>query len=330
MTTHEQDPQQGSDSTSGLICIKAKALRRQTQRMLYSAGIRPVVEVSMDECVQSNKTQGHPFLLCYVDSLETGENDDSWLEKLVGEYERNYVAFLLESPDRNILARLLSSSKVANIVSPSYSSDLFVSLRKIRSGDIFGLSKYLAWGAVESQFLMRSSDEKGKVIAALEVFLEGLNSDHHLTNSACTVADEFITNAFYNAPIAADGSRPYRDRERTERVELPGEHAVQFSFASDGQRLAIACRDAFGSITNEQILDQLSRSFGNEKAEVSQGTGGAGVGLYLIYNYVANLVVNIEPGKASEFIGIFDLKTSKKEQRNMARGLNVFFSPKPE
>ena len=324
MITESNSPQ--SSTSSGLICIKAKKLRRHTQRVLYSAGIRPVVEMTMDECAESDHGQDHPFLLYYVDSIEEMQKDSGYIEKMVSQASRNYVAFLLDSPDRNLIARLLSSTTVANIVSPSHTSDLFVSLRKIRSGDLFGLEKYLAWGVLESRYRMTSSDEKGEVISKLETFIDGLRGERQLTDSACTVADEFITNAFYNAPVSEDGIRLYRDRDRTDPVVLENERGVEFSFASDGHRLAISCRDSYGSISNEQILEQLSRAFEHDKAEVSQGTGGAGVGLYLIYNYVANLIINVDPGKASEFIGIFDLQATKKEQRTRTRGLNVFVS----
>lgn len=307
-----------------MICIRDKSLRRMAQRVLFSAGVNSVTQDSLSQCLETERDTKHPILLYSIETFEQLKQEQERLEQLVSQSNRMFVVYLLHEPNRQIIARLLSSTPAANIIAPLDTEDLFVSLRKILTGNIFGIEKYLAWGTVQIERNLLTSEEKSATIDTLREFVIGQQNDRSLVEAVCTVADEFLMNAFFDAPHDSDGKARYQHFSRAERIVLEAGEVISLRYGSDGHRLAVSCRDPFGMISSEMVLGQLTKCLGNPLAEVSQGTGGAGVGLFMIYNYVTNLVVNIEAGSLTEFIGIFDLQASRKELRARTKGLSLF------
>ncbi|MBN2357952.1 MAG: hypothetical protein JXR83_00765, partial [Deltaproteobacteria bacterium] len=171
--------------------------------------------------------------------------------------------------------------------------------------------------------LRRSADKK-ELVAAVRDFAARLRGDSRLVNLVGGVADELLMNALYNAPYDDAGAFRFRHLERSASVELGAHEEVEFSFASDGHFLAVGCCDPFGSLSPNLVQERLATCFEESRADISNSSGGAGLGLFMIYNNVGKLVVNLQPGRCTEFIGIFDLRATGRERKNRIRGLNIF------
>src|SRR5262249_45548920 len=147
------------------------------------------------------------LLVLNYDCLEgTGQEA---LERLVqDEGHRRRVLIYSRVNSREELARLLGSVGLTNILGRSPDVDaeeLPVTIHKLLSDDIFGIEKYFPWGAMSKEATLMDSAERHKAIEDVRAFAEDLNVPRRLAEVFSTVADELITNAFYNAPVDAAG-----------------------------------------------------------------------------------------------------------------------------
>ena len=108
------------------------------------------------------------------------------------------------------------------------------------------------------------------------------------------VAEELLTNAFYDAPVAAGAVK--HPISRTQDVELPEEGACDLVYGCHEELALIRLRDPFGALSRARLLQVLTRcSRTDMQVEVDETMGGAGLGLWRVFSvatYVAVSVVN--------------------------------------
>ena len=205
--------------------------------------------------------------------------------------------------------------------------DLLGTVVKILDNDIFGMKKYLGWGAHTKEFQLRRSEGRQEYIECLKSFCQNMGLRRSIMESVQVVGEEFLMNAFYDAPIDENQNRLYNKLSRTEKVMLPPEDAINLQFGSDGKRLAISVADPFGSITREQIMYYLAKCFGGKDITnlgQDESTAGAGLGLYFCFNHVHSLIVNVSPLRRTEFIGIIDIDGSVKDAKHRKTNFHFF------
>jgi hypothetical protein len=146
-----------------------------------------------------------------------------------------------------------------------------------------------------------------------------------LIGEATTVAEEFIMNGLFDAPFDPDSqTRPHAQRHRADPVRLLPQQALSFTFGSDGEQLAIGCRDLFGSLDPNKMMRSLARGVRKGEDQISFDSGGAGIGLYMAFNFAQHMIVNVDSGQATEFIAIMDLHGSPARRKARQRSLNMF------
>ncbi len=110
------------------------------------------------------------------------------------------------------------------------------------------------------------------------------------------ILNETLTNALFNAPVDSDGSPVHRARNRKEVVLADPDKIPTLDIIEDADKIILTVRDFYGSLTKKVIDHYLTHG------QVAEKEGGAGVGLFLILRDAHKLVINIEPGKMTEFI----------------------------
>ncbi len=191
--------------------------------------------------------------------------------------------------------------------------DLLGTVAKIVYNDIFGIKKYLAWGASTQTFHLRDSASRRDYVQHIKHWGESLGIRSAIVKQIEVVTEELLMNALYDAPIDERGQRLHNHKTRKEQVVLPVMHAARLEFGSDGKRVAISVTDPFGSITRDLVLKALTRCF--SQRDISEESGGAGLGLYFCYKHVDSLVINVDPLQKTEFIGLIDIEQSVKESK---------------
>lgn len=205
------------------------------------------------------------------------------------------------------------------------SRDLSSTVQKILSPEnIFGMGRYLQPGTSEELIRLHDSREKNEVVERVAVFANHAGFNVRIAQGLAVVADELLTNAIYNAPTDDLGKPRYANWARTVPVTLKDSESVELRLACDGKRFAISATDPFGSLPPSKVLDYLSKCFRKGEDQIDSKDGGAGLGLYKLFNLLQHFVVNIEPHVRTETIGLLDVTKSYREFAVRGKSFNLF------
>jgi CRP-like cAMP-binding protein len=194
---------------------------------------------------------------------------------------------------------------------------LLTSLTKILHNDFFGLEKYLAWGTeVKSQAITKSADRQ-PTNDQMQEYFKTMGIRGTVIDRLQVAAEEMMMNAVYDAPQDATGKPKYNHLPRSMPVDLHEREFPTFKFGSDGNMLAISVTDPFGGIDRNLIAKYIKSCYEGNAGSLNTGKGGAGRGLHQILESCDFTIFNVQPGKKTEVIGLFDIDASiqKKDTR---------------
>lgn len=243
---------------------------------------------------------------------------DGRLLLCMGESQRTDLAPLLQG---HTLTHLLAGS---GQVDPA---EFLITVQKILGREIFGIEKYFPWGSEVQRFTLQRASDRFATIRAAAEFAEKNGTQGRFVELFQTATDELTTNALYNAPVDDEGVRSSSHLSRTEEVELPADKPVQVTLCADGSKLGIAVADAYGSLKPDTVVSYLSKCFRRGPDQVDEKQGGAGLGLYYLFESLSQFVINVAPGERTEMMGILDIRGRYKDFSERPKSFNVFLSP---
>ena len=299
------------------VCVTSSTvLRRTLRRTLNAAG----AQVELRDFVDDNAGAE----LVVIDPASRRALGPDALDALA---PGAAMIVLGESIQDEDIIELLRSRGVDHVIGDQDPDDaeMVVTSVKLLTGDIFGLEKYLAWGAKINERRVRDYEEKREALAAVTSDAKELGARRPLIARIESVADELLMNALYDAPAVDGGAH----RALGHRLGVPAAEAdALLRWAADGRYFAVSVQDDFGALHKEAILDHVSRARqerGRPRSVEEVGDGaGAGLGLYFILSSVTRFVANIDPGRRTEVVCLFDLKATGREAESCARSLHVF------
>jgi hypothetical protein len=135
------------------------------------------------------------------------------------------------------------------------------------------------------------------------------------------VAEELLTNAFYDAPVAAGlFDRPI---SREIEVELPEHAACDLGYGACDNLVVVRVKDPFGSLTRGRLIEVLMRcARADMQVEVDESMGGAGLGVWRVFSAATYIAISVTKGTSTEIlVGL--------TKRGMPRpfALDLFFRP---
>lgn len=293
------------------VCVtQSTPLRRALRRTLNAAGS----QVEFQDVVDGNEAGA---ALVFIDKATrrglSGESLDA-LERLVVLGDSLEDAEVVEMLRRRGLNHVISDADDPD------DTELVVTSVKLLSGDLFGLEKYLAWGVKVADRAITTYEDKREALLAVTAHAREVGARRPLIARIESVVDELLMNALYDAPAARHGL------PADTRAGQPAADArAQLRWAGDGRYFAVSVQDDFGELHKESILDHLERARRERgRPRSSDEVGGAGLGLYFILSSVTRFIANIEPGRRTEVVCLFDLKQSGRDAETCARSLHVF------
>ncbi len=191
-------------------------------------------------------------------------------------------------------------------------SEILLTVRRHLGRDGFGLPEGIMKSCEPVSHQVRSSQQKDELLGSLGRFMEKVGVHRRVAASARMVADEFIVNAVYNAPVDEKGNHLYRHRDRRQSVELAPKDEARFFYACDGDFLAVGVRDGFGSLKADTVRAYLLRAMQGGQDQIEQKKGGAGLGLFVTLEASNKLFITIKPGEGTEFLALFAIGGSYK------------------
>jgi hypothetical protein len=221
--------------------------------------------------------------------------------------------------DDDGLITLMIDAPVSHLVRDPDDKDLSITSEKLVSGEVFGLEKYVAAGTTIGERIVTTDVEKRSAMLEVTAWAESIGARRPILHRLSAVLDELLMNALHDAPRASRGD----DADAMRTVE----RRAVLRWAHDEQTIAVSVGDAFGAIRQRDVIDNLRRAREDrgKPNPATEDSNGAGLGLYLVVANVASLIVNVQPGRQTEVVCLFDL--ARRTQRAVASGvrsLHVF------
>lgn len=224
-------------------------------------------------------------------------------------------------------AQLFSKRQLANLLGRNgggEAEDFQITVRKLLGERLLGLEPYLGAGCTLRHAVVTTSRARDALVGEAHRFASARGILKRLADAFAEATDELLTNALYDAPRKPDGEPRCHDRTRVVELE-PGEE-VEVTFGATPSRLGVAVKDPFGTLARDHVLDYLGKCFARGDDQIDSKKGGAGLGLYTVFERVSHFVLNLSPGRSTEALGLIDLGHSYRHFAGKAKSFNVFVS----
>lgn len=208
--------------------------------------------------------------------------------------------------------------------SPWFMEELAGTLARFGDADLFGLASYLPWGSRVVTHRVTSSDEKSAIFDRIETFMLAIGVGGRVVQRLQAVADEMLMNAIYDAPLDADGRHKYAALSRETRIVLEPDEQPVFRFGSDGRKFAVSMTDPFGGLTRETFTRYIAKGLRRGADQIDRKEGGAGLGLFLLFDSLHTYNVHRVPGRCTEVVGLLDIRGSFRDVVNTPKSINFF------
>lgn len=224
----------------------------------------------------------------------------------------------------NYLPALKKLNVTPHIVSRAESDRTFTvknimtTVTKLLSRDLFGLEKYLSWGVETQTLTIKSSKQRPELLAQVDAYFERLGIRRGNRDRIRVVLEEMLMNAIYDAPVDANGKSLYNHLPRSHELNLSTDQQGVVRFATDGMLVAVSVQDPFGSLKGSTILRYLEHNYSGHADEINpqENKAGAGRGLHQIVENSDLVVFNVDPGKKTEAIALFNVEVKESTDKN--------------
>lgn len=286
---------------------------------LGGSGVELEIASTPEECAEKIKCNSYDLVFFDVAMME--------LATRAKEKNQNVGLVLMTSQDiPTYLPALKKLSGIPHIISREESDRTFTvksimtTVTKLLSNDIFGLEKYLSWGVDVQRINIVSSQQRSDAITDVDHYFEAVGIRRPNRERMRAVLEELLMNAIYDAPTSSEGTPLYNHLPRTVELVLKPEEQSVVRFATDGAVFAVSVEDPFGSLNGKTILRYLEHNYEGTAAALNaqENKGGAGRGLHQIVENSDLVIFNIDPGKRTEAIALFNVEINQSAQKNPA------------
>lgn len=187
-----------------------------------------------------------------------------------------------------------------------------------------GAARYLSHGARLEELVPTRTHERVALLGRLREGLAAMELSARQERQAALVADELLANAIYDAPCARDEAR--RESARAADREIIPAERPRLRWGSDGRHVAIEVTDPFGAVSPATIRAHVARLI-DRSTSPRQGNGGAGLGLAMTFLATSQLVFHLAPGRATQAIGLIDLRARPDGGRALVPSLHLHTEP---
>ncbi len=301
-----------------------KKLRKEAFRIISSTGVRCHIPDNMEQLKEDfNAGDWSLIILDFPTHRDLNENNF--------DFGNQNVVILSKEKLKTIYSYLLHLPTFSNFVAKNKAGgfdadDLFITVVKLIHNNFFGLNKYLRWGSSNMIFHVRDSARRNDYLNLIDDYCKDMKLRVPIVDAVHLFCEELLTNALYDAPRDKEGNERYITTPRSERVVLSPVEAARIEVACDGRRLGVSISDPFGGLSRDIVLTYLTRCFQSTDGSKfgPEQKGGAGLGLYLSFNSVSQMIINVDPHIKTELIGLIDINLSVKEFKIQNKSFNFF------
>jgi hypothetical protein len=201
--------------------------------------------------------------------------------------------------------------------------DLFAAVRRLIDGPGSpGVTPYLLAGAPVHEVAIHTTEDKDAALNLIVAFSESMDLGGEKLRRVELATEELLMNALYDAPRDAGGEPRNAHLDRRLSVALGSSESIRLRYGCDGQTLAVAVYDPFGSLTKPAVTERL-RKVADGVPRPSPGLAGAGLGLVMTYSVANQLVFSVAAGKFTEVTAVLHVAGTNRSAQE--RGTAVHF-----
>ena len=236
--------------------------------------------------------------------------------------DRAHVTIVTPEASLADLTTYLRDDRINHVVvGDELENGIYVTAKKLLTGDIFGIEKYLPENTPVHYARLRDFEGRGKAIQTVLDFAEQQKMRRQVRNAIGSVCEELLMNALYDAPVDAEGRQVFAEIDPHDRTRSRSPRPVSIRYAATDELFAVAVRDRFGRLAKNTILAYIDKCL-HSPNQIDRKTYGAGLGLYLVANAAASYIVNVAYGIATEVVCTFD-----RGAKSPLRLVGVFVHP---
>lgn len=131
------------------------------------------------------------------------------------------------------------------------------------------------------------------------------------------ISRELVSNALYHQ--AEDTSR----LDRTAHLTLNSEKGVTVHLGQGEKGLAVFVNDQSGRLTYENFQQALTRAYREKSPSKDSRSGGAGLGLLMIFENANRVFIDVEPNKGTKILAI--IEKEKRYKKYKAKNTDFIF-----
>lgn len=170
-----------------------------------------------------------------------------------------------------------------------------------------------------AEFTFRSSHEKYKILDQITAAVSPLARPSSLAHDVKLVADELFTNALYNAPLEPDSPKA----DRSQMTELPQGKTARLVLGRKESRLVLLCEDVYGSLDISNYLSRMLKCYDEGLSNVMNwGTGGAGIGCYMIFESCMSIYLGVRPNEKTIVACVFAMGKGTRARQEMCKSIH--------
>ena len=132
------------------------------------------------------------------------------------------------------------------------------------------------------------------------------------------ILNEALSNALFNAPVDGSGKHLYRDRKRSEPVQMIPGKEVEAKVYYDPKKFIIQVKDFYGSLSGQEIFESLP------VGEIRPEQAGAGIGMFLIFKFGHKYIVNVDRGQSTECLIVIENEKHFKVYEMKEKSFHLF------
>jgi anti-sigma regulatory factor (Ser/Thr protein kinase) len=201
--------------------------------------------------------------------------------------------------------------------------DLFAAVRRLIEGpERSGVTPYLLSGAPVHEAVVRTTEDKDAALSQIVAFAESMDLGGEKLRRVELATEELLMNALYDAPRSDSGAPRNAHLDRRLSVALGEDETICMRYGCDGQTLAVAVADPFGSLSKKAVTERL-RKVADGVPRPQPGVAGAGLGLVMTYSVANQLIFSVSPGKLTEVTAVLHVAGTNRAAQE--RGTAVHF-----
>ena len=306
-----------------LLLISQNPIDQQfaTQAAL-SAGLTLHVASDPREAARAIEHETPRCILCDVSTHELYTNLENALQETVGLFSdklnSNSIHFIGDG-DLAQASYLVQSPIFGNfIIRPETAvEETGQHYGRVLKGTLqeraFGIKHFLKPTAKTQTIKLHITTQKQDAVEAVRNYLIAAKFNNRMAMVIANGVDEILMNAMFDAPTDELGKTLYQHTARSASIKLEGKHAVEMEVGYDGQYVAVAAIDHFGSLDKNRLLSLISKVYRDSEYKVKNQGAGAGLGLATVFQSGGSLVFVSEARVRTEVILFFKRTDNYKE-----------------